>query len=178
MILTDKREIRRKVRAEIAALSAEEKSSFSAAICRTLLSTQEVDNASVVALFVSLADEPETGEIIAELAKTKRVVVPRIEGEEMEFYDIAEGVSEGAFGILEPLATIPVEPGKIDVMVVPGVAFTKEGERLGRGKGFYDKYLSRKGFRAHTIGICYPCQVVDFLPIEEHDRVLDRVVWK
>lgn len=178
MILTDKREIRRKVRAEIAALSAEEKSSFSAAICRTLLSTQEVDNASVVALFVSLADEPETGEIIAELAKTKRVVVPRIEGEEMNFYDIAEGLAEGAFGILEPRATIPVEPGKIDVMVVPGVAFTKEGERLGRGKGFYDKYLSRKGFRAHTIGICHPCQVIDFLPIEEHDRVLDKVVWE
>ena len=178
MILTDKRQIRRNVRAEIAKLSTDEKSTLSAQICSTLLHSQEVGDASVVALFISLTDEPETVEIIAELAKTKRVVVPRIEGEEMEFYDIAEGVSEGAYGILEPLATIPVEPGEIDVMVVPGVAFTKEGERLGRGKGFYDKYLSRKGFRAHTIGICYPCQVVEHLPIEEHDKVMDEVIWE
>lgn len=178
MILTDKRQIRRNVRAEIAKLSTDEKSTLSAQICSTLLHSQEVCEASVVALFISLADEPETGEIIAKLVKTKRVVVPRIEGEEMEFYDIAEGVSEGAFGILEPLSTTPVEPSEIDVMVVPGVTFTQDGERLGRGKGFYDKYLSRKGFRAHTIGICYPCQVVEHLPIEEHDKVLDRVVWE
>ena len=177
MILTDKRQIRRNVRAEIAILSTDEKSTLSAQICSTLLHSQEVGDASVVALFISLTDEPETGEIIAELAKTKRVVVPRIEGEEMEFYDIAEGVSEGAFGILEPLSTTPVEPSEIDVMVVPGVAFTQGGERLGRGKGFYDKYLSRKGFRAHTIGICYPCQVVEHLPVEPHDKVLDKVVW-
>ena len=108
----------------------------------------------------------------------RAVFCPLVTGEEMEFYDIAEGVSEGAYGILEPLATIPVEPGEIDVMVVPGVAFTQSGERLGRGKGFYDKYLSRKGFRAHTIGICYPCQVVEHLPVEPHDKVMDEVIWE
>ena len=177
MILTDKRQIRRNVRAEIAKLSTDEKSTLSTQIRSTLLHSQEVGNASVVALFISLADEPETGEIIAELTKTKRVVVPRIEGEEMDFYEISEGVAQGAFGILEPLSTTPVEPSEIDVMVTPGVAFTRNGERLGRGKGFYDKYLSRKGFRAHTIGICYPCQVVDSLPTEPHDKVLDKVVW-
>ena len=178
MILTDKREIRRIVRAEIAKLSTEEKSTLSAHICSTLLHSQEVSDASVVALFISLTDELETGEIIAELTKTKRVVVPRIEGEEMNFYEIAEGLAEGAFGILEPLSTTPVEPSEIDVMVVPGVAFTQGGERLGRGKGFYDKYLSRKGFRAHTIGVCYPCQVVEHLPVEPHDKVMDEVIWE
>ena len=178
MILTDKRQIRRNVRAEIAKLSTDEKSTLSAQICSTLLHSQEVGDASVVALFISLTDEPETVEIIAELAKTKRVVVPRIEGEEMNFYEIAEGLAEGVFGILEPLSTTPVEPSEIDVMVVPGVAFTQSGERLGRGKGFYDKYLSRKGFRAHTIGICYPCQVVEHLPVEPHDKVMDEVIWE
>ena len=94
----------------------------------------------------------------------------------MNFYDISEGVSEGAFGIMEPIATTPIEPSEIDVMIVPGVAFTRQGARLGRGKGFYDKYLSRNGFRAHTIGVCYPCQIVENLPTEEHDRVLDCVI--
>ena len=178
MILTDKRQIRRNVRAEIAKLSTDEKSTLSAQIRSTLLHSQEVGNASVVALFISLADEPQTDALIAELSKTKRVVAPRIEGDEMDFYEISEGVAQGAFGILEPLSATPVEPSEIDVMVAPGVAFTRNGERLGRGKGFYDKYLSRKGFRAYTIGICYPCQVVDSLPTEPHDKVMEEVIWE
>ena len=176
MILTDKRQIRRRVRAEIAKLSTDEKSTLSAQIRSTLLHSQEVGNASVVALFVSLADEPETGEIIAELTKTKRVVVPRIEGEEMNFYDISEGVEIGAFGIMEPTSTAPIKPSEIDVMVVPGVVFTLDGSRCGRGKGFYDKYLSRNGFRAYTIGVGYPCQMVAELPTEPHDKQLDLIV--
>lgn len=65
---------------------------------------------------------------------------------------------------------------EIDVMIVPGVAFTHEGARCGRGKGFYDKHLSHNSFRAYTVGVCYPYQVVAELPTEEHDRRLDRVV--
>ena len=64
----------------------------------------------------------------------------------------------------------------IDVMVVPGVAFTSVGDRLGRGKGYYDRYMAREGFRAQTIGVCYSCQLCDELPVEEHDRRVDRVI--
>jgi 5-formyltetrahydrofolate cyclo-ligase len=60
--------------------------------------------------------------------------------------------------------------------VVPGVAFTPNGLRCGRGKGFYDKYLSHRGFRARTIGVGYPCQIVENIPTEEHDKRLDCVV--
>ena len=176
MIMTDKREIRRRVRADIAKLSAEEKSGLSANICRSLLHSQAVIDGSVVALFISLADEPQTDALIAELSKRKRVVVPRIEGDEMNFYDISEGVKIGAFGIMEPTSTTPVKPSEIEVMVVPGVVFTLDGARCGRGKGFYDKYLSHSDFRAYTIGVCYPCQIVDNLPTEEHDKVLDCVI--
>ena len=103
--------------------------------------------------------------------------MPRIEGDDMEFYDIAEGLKKGAFNIMEPIAATPIEPSEIDVMIVPGVVFTRSGARCGRGKGFYDKYLSREGFRAHTIGVCYPCQIVEKLPTEEHDKVLDKVIY-
>ena len=177
MILSDKRKIRQAVRAEIAKLSDEEKKSLSAQIFSELDNSNEVCNASVIALFISLPDEPQTANFIEQLlSKNKRVVVPRIEGEEMNFYDISEGVSEGAFGIMEPIATSPILPAEIDVMIVPGVAFTRNGARLGRGKGFYDKYLSHKDFHAYTIGVCYPCQVVENLPTEEHDKQLDLVV--
>lgn len=175
MTALDKRTLRRSVRAEIAKLSDEEKVLLSARIFTKIEQLEAVEKATVVALYAALADEPQSAEIIDRLAKSKRVVLPRIKGDEMDFYDISEGVSEGSFGILEPIATTPIEPCEIDVMIVPGVAFTRNGARLGRGKGFYDKYLSRSGFRAHTIGVCYPCQIVDSIPTEEHDKTLDRV---
>ena len=175
MTPTDKRALRRAVRGEIAKLSPKEKGTLSARIFDRIELLPEVAEASIIALFASLPDEPQTAEFIERLSLSKRVVLPRIEGDEMEFYDISEGLCEGAFGIMEPIATTPIAPSAIDVMIVPGVAFTHEGARLGRGKGFYDKYLSHKDFRAYTIGVCYPCQIVDNIPTEKHDKTLDRV---
>lgn len=178
MISTKKRDIRRCVRAEIAKLSADEKQMLSAQIFSKLSTSSIIEEASVVALFISLSDEPQTAEFIEHLLlQKKRIVVPRIEGEAMNFYDIREGLTKGAFGIMEPVATTPIEPSEIEVMVVPGVAFTLDGRRCGRGKGFYDKYLSRNGFRAYTIGVCYPCQIVEELPVEEHDKRMESVIF-
>ena len=177
MLSTDKRAIRAEVRARIATLSAEEKEALSSQIFNKIENLNEIKNASVVALFISLDDEPQTAAIIERLSREKRIVVPRIKGDEMNFYDISEGLCRGTFGIMEPIATTPVEPSEIDTMIVPGVVFTREGARCGRGKGFYDKYLSRSGFRAYTIGVCYPCQIVDSLPTEEHDKVMQKVVY-
>lgn len=177
MILSDKRKVRQAVRAEIAKLPTEERTTLSSQIFSKIAALKEVEEASVIALFVSLPDEPQTADFIEQLLlQNRRVVVPRIEGEVMNFYDISEGVTTGAFGIMEPVATTPIAPSEIDVMVVPGVAFTQLGARLGRGKGFYDKYLSHNGFRAYTVGVCYPCQLVEELPTEEHDKLLDLVV--
>ena len=177
MNTTDKRTLRREIRAEISKLSAEEKTALSSQIFNKLESCSEIDSASVVACFIALPDEPQTTLFIEQLLqKNKRVVVPRIEGEEMNFYDISEGVEKGSFDIMEPTSKSPVEPSEIDTMIVPGVAFTLDGARCGRGKGFYDKYLSREGFRAYTIGVCYPCQIVGNLPTEEHDKKLDCVI--
>ena len=171
----NKKAVRQAVRAKIRELAEEQKSAISEQLCARIAQMKTVAESKVVALFISLADEPQTEKLIEALS-SKRIVVPRIEGEEMEFYDLAEGLRQGAFNIMEPVATTPIEPSEIDVMVVPGVVFTREGARCGRGKGFYDKYLSRNGFRAHTIGICYPCQLVDKLPTEPHDKPLDEVV--
>ena len=177
MILTDKRLLRKSVREDISKLSTEEKEVVSSHIFNKIALAKEVEQASVIALFIPLPDEPQTDNFIKHLLlQNKRVVVPRIEGEEMNFYDISEGLTAGAFGIMEPAATSPIEPSEIDVMIVPGVAFTSQGARLGRGKGFYDKYLSHKDFHAYTIGVCYPCQVVENIPIEEHDKRLDCVI--
>lgn len=176
MILSEKRKVRQAVRSEIAKLSAEEKAVISSQIFSKIASFKEIESAKVVAIFVSLSDEPQTADFIAQLSHHKRVVIPRIAGDEMDFYDISDGVTTGAFGIIEPVAATPIKPNEIDVMIVPGVAFTHLGTRLGRGKGFYDKYLSHKDFRAYTIGVCYPCQLIETLPFEKHDRILDLII--
>ena len=84
----------------------------------------------------------------------------------------------GAFGINEPQRGVPVRPEEIDAIVVPGVAFTADGVRMGRGKGFYDRYLSQKGFAALKIGVCYREQLVDDIPAEPHDVAMDVVIYK
>ena len=178
MNTTEKRTLRKEIRAEIAKLSHEEREALSSHIFSKLAELSEVKEASVIALFISLADEPQTADFIKQLlSQNKCIVVPRIEGEEMNFYDISEGVEVGAFGIMEPIAITPINPVEIDVMIVPGVAFTRQGARLGRGKGFYDKYLSHSDFRALTIGVCFPCQVVENLPTEPHDKILNLIVY-
>ena len=104
----------------------------------------------MVALFASLKDEPLTAPALERWSRSKRIVLPRVEGDIMRFYDYdpASMNDSGSFGISEPEATALCRPEEIDFIIVPGVAFTAAGMRLGRGKGFYDKYLSQPGFRA------------------------------
>ncbi len=84
----------------------------------------------------------------------------------------------GAFGVREPdVDRCPELPaGAFDVVVVPGMAFTPSGERLGKGGGYYDRLLSDPDLRALTIGVCFECQIVEMLPLEAHDHAVDRVV--
>ena len=83
----------------------------------------------------------------------------------------------GAFGIEEPGPQAELcDPGELDLIVVPGVAFTAAGQRMGRGRGYYDRYLSQPGVRAVKVGVCFAHQLVVSLPVEPHDVTMDRVV--
>lgn len=183
MSIKTKSEIRSAAKAGVRALSATQKAAASASIFECVMRIEQVREASTVALFSSLPDEPQTASVIAKLAATKRVVLPRVDGDEMEFYSYvpsAEGASgalaKGAFGIDEPQGDERVDPAEIDVVIVPGVAFTREGVRCGRGRGYYDKYLSSADFRGFKIGVCYECQLFAELPAEPHDVRMDMIV--
>ena len=172
-----KKELRRLVRERISAMTQEEKTACSEALCRSIKSHLAVCGARVVALFSPLPDEPQVWSLVEDLAKSMLVALPRVEGDVMRFYCMGE-MKQGAFGIMEPQGAFCIEPGEIDAIVVPGVAFTHSGKRMGRGKGFYDKYMSHPAFRALKIGVCYPPQLVDELPCEGHDVVMDCVLIK
>ena len=116
-------------------------------------------------------------EAYAPYGKTLRVVLPRVEGDAMRFYACRpDALVFGAFGILEPQGERPCPAGEIDLVVCPGVAFTADGRRLGRGRGYYDRYLGDPAFRGFRVGVCYAHQLVDDLPVEPHDVRMDRVI--
>ena len=171
-----KTEIRKQMKGLNTALSSEQREELSARIFNEAERLPAFARAKVVALFASLKDEPLTALALERWSRSKRIVLPRVEGNIMRFYDYdpASMNDSGSFGISEPEATTLCRPEEIDFIIVPGVAFTAAGMRLGRGKGFYDKYLSQPGFRAFKAGVCYPHQVVEELPADPFDVPVDH----
>jgi len=132
-------------------------------------------NANVVALYYSTKDEVDTHDLILySLLQDKIVLLPKVIGKEMIFIKIDETTryETSNFKIREPISNEPYL-GKIDLFIVPGVAFDINGNRLGYGGGYYDKYL--KDTNASTIGICFEEQITNEIEPEEHDIKVDIV---
>lgn len=175
----DKKSLRKEVRLRMSAMADDVRHEASQAIASVIKEHVAVSGARVVALFSPLSDEPQIAGLIKELSAMMTVALPRVEGDVMQFYCYSgDAMHSGAFGIEEPQDTPLVEPWEIDLMVVPGVAFTRDGARMGRGKGYYDKYMSCEGFRAHKVGVCYAVQVVEELPQERHDIKMDCIIYR
>ncbi|NPB06309.1 MAG: 5-formyltetrahydrofolate cyclo-ligase [Aquificae bacterium] len=163
--------IRRELIKRRKALSERERAELSERVRGLLLSLPELKSASVVALFYPVAGEPDLLPLF-ELLKDKLLLLPRVEGDELVLAR-AEGLKKGAFGIPEP-AGEPFPAEKVELFLVPGVAFDEEGYRLGFGKGFYDRLLrGKKGFK---VGVGYEFQVLKRLPRSPWDQRLDALV--
>lgn len=126
--------------------------------------------ARTIACYAALPGEPSLLELLADFPD-RRWVLPRVNGETMHFHvtDPAS-LSAGSFGILEPPAGSPACPvGEIDLFLCPGMAFTTDGIRLGRGKGYYDRALEHANPESTKVGVCFREQVVPELPADAHD---------
>ena len=176
--MTEKKDIRSEVRRRIKLLTSAEMSAASERIFGKIEQLESFQSAGCIALFAAMHDEVPTAVALERWPKLgKRIVVPRVEGDIMRFYDYAEDkMRTGAFGIMEPEGDVECTAQDIDLIIVPARAFTRAGERMGRGGGFYDKYMSLPGFRAHKTGIAFGCQIFDSLPTDPHDIKVDEVV--
>ncbi|MCU1399114.1 MAG: putative 5-formyltetrahydrofolate cyclo-ligase [Acidimicrobiales bacterium] len=135
-------------------------------------------SARTVMAFVGVGTEPDTSVLIAGLHAAGFVVVlPRVEGQRIAAatHDPLAPMAAGRYGIPAP-AGEPVDPETIDVVIVPGLAFTRDGRRLGQGGGYYDRFLPQLDRRCTTIGVCFREQLVDDLDTLPHDRTVDLVV--
>ena len=149
---------------------------------KRLLALPEYKKAKTAAFYHSYGSEVNTHTLIEKaLASGKRVVIPAITGDDLEFREIkgCEGeLAKGLCGIMEPGdgSAGPFPKDRIDLIVVPGVAFTREGARLGRGKGFYDRFLKALPAGVKKIALAYDCQIVDSIPTAPHDVPVDIVL--
>lgn len=160
-------------------ISAEARLAASREVFASIKGSTYFVTADCVALYSDLPDELPTADTIAHyISLGKRVVLPRVTGDTtMEFFEITDTtLSTGSFGISEPQGDNPIDPSEIDLMVVPAVALCHDGRRLGRGRGYYDRYLARQGFRAHTIGVGYAHQLLQAIPCFEYDITMDEVI--
>lgn len=137
--------------------------------------------ARTVALYHALSGEVPTAAMLARWHGTKRLALPAVlSGGEMVFreYTGDGNLATGAYGIAEPLAGPEIPPHEIDLMLVPGVAFDGEGRRLGRGGGFYDRYLGQPDAAPiHKVGLCRPEALVNEVPTEPHDVAMDKIIF-
>ena len=127
-------------------------------------------------LYVSKEDEVDTNAIMQFFFLNKRVFfVPFIKGDKIFFSQISSTsqLEKGTFNIFEPKQKIPTEE-KPDIVIVPGVAFDRKGNRLGRGKGYYDKFL--KNVSCLKIGLTFDFQILDIIPIDDWDVPVDIII--
>jgi 5-formyltetrahydrofolate cyclo-ligase len=135
-------------------------------------------SARTVALFFPMPGEVDLLGLLP--INGKRAIFPVVVGERLEWREarsVSEFVASASFpGLREPLAGPRVELCEADLVVIPGLAFTSGGKRLGRGGGFYDRALERLPTAVRRIGVCFEYQVLEDLPTECHDARLDIVV--
>ena len=158
-------------------LPKEEILDISNKIKNNLFNLDSYKKSKTIMFFVSFNSEVHTHEMIKAVFKDKTVVIPKVEHHEIEPSVIIDfdNLMAGQFGILEPIEAMKIAYKNIDLVLVPGIVFDKEGHRIGYGFGYYDKFL-RKVPKALKIGLCFDFQLVDKVPREEHDVPVDLIV--
>lgn len=156
-----------------------DKKNKSQKIIKKLIKTKEYQESNTIALYSSIASEVETKELIKVSLKDKLVVLPKIkENNTMEFFKInnLEDLIIGKFNIKEPRVENkkPIKKEEIDLMIIPGICFDKSKNRIGYGKGYYDKYLANSKIK--KIGICYEEQITEKIESNNKDIKMDYLI--
>lgn len=170
-----KDDIRKLIKARKCLLSEDEKRQAATDAFNRLEKTMAFMMADNVLLYHSLPDELSTIDFIDRWHNRKHFFLPRVNGVNLDIlpYDRSR-LHIGAFQIEEPVGDDTVDIDKIELIIVPGVAYDRDGNRVGRGKGFYDRLLAR--CRATTIGVGYDFQIVDAIDVDAHDAPVDIII--
>lgn len=175
----DKHELRHTIRNLKRQYSSRQLEALSLAICQRLLAHPRVIQANTILLYYSLPDEVNTHETVEQLFRMgKTILLPHVINDgnmEIIMYEGAERLQKGTYAIMEPSGTPYTNYPAIELAIIPGMGFDRHGNRLGRGKGYYDRFLASIP-PIYKIGVCFDFQKVDEVPCEPTDIRMDEVL--
>jgi 5-formyltetrahydrofolate cyclo-ligase len=177
MIDQEKKAIRKQIRDKKKDYSLEEKKRKSELIFDQIEQLNAFRKAEIIMVYWSLNDEVFTHDFIQKYQNKKKIVLPVVNGDCLdlkEFTGLSNLRAENHFGIGEPDGELFEQIDKIDLIIVPGVAFDKSLNRLGRGKAYYDKLL--KNSKALKIGVCFDFQMLESVPVDKYDVKMDLII--
>jgi len=178
----DKPAIRRQLREILAQMPEADRQTKSAAACSLLAASPEFTAARVVMLYLSTTHELDTAPLALRCWQTgKTVAVPKVSWDQrrmlpVEIASLNTGITTTGPGVREPIEGKPIPVDLIDLVIVPGLGFTGDGHRLGRGMGFYDRFLAQTEFIGLSCGLAFEEQIVPALPMLDHDIPLSMLV--
>ncbi|MDD5044086.1 MAG: 5-formyltetrahydrofolate cyclo-ligase [Candidatus Omnitrophica bacterium] len=177
-----KEQIRVKIISQLRNQKEEERLKRSGKILTKFFRLDRVKKAKLIMFFIALDAEVSTDRMIKKALKMgKKIAVPVCATKSCKISPCRLGLNEklkrGPYGIYEPVAREFLPLSRLDVVVVPGIAFDAQGNRLGRGKGYYDRFLKRLPPKTYRIGLAFDFQILPSIPLSRHDCNVDRVLF-
>ena len=175
----NKTQLRAWIRQQKRAMTAQQIEKASRQLGEKFAACQQYIQAKTIYGYMPYNQEVRTVPMLEQAMKDgKQVAVPKVYGDTMRFILVTDltAMEKSEFGIPEPIADGPVADDPNALVLMPGLAFTAKGDRMGYGGGFYDKFLEQEP-EHHTIALCYDFQMFDHLETEDHDIPVDTVLW-
>ncbi|NPD47561.1 5-formyltetrahydrofolate cyclo-ligase [Lentimicrobium sp. S6] len=177
-IFQQKKALRRKVKELKSQHTLAQKKELSTPILKKIEESSVFKSSDIIMAYWSMDDEVFTHDFVMKWAEQKRIILPVVNGDELElkeFKGVDKLIAGENFGIPEPNGPIFETPEQIQMIIVPGVAFDKNNNRMGRGKAYYDKLL--RASKAYKLGLCFSFQVFEEVPFDDLDVQMDSVVY-
>ncbi len=180
--MTTKQQQRTLIKKKLSKLTERQIEQMSSRMCSNFTKGKLYEQADVIMAYMALPGEADPREILeAALADGKTAVVPVVNSqahclEPIKIDSLTKGFKKSSYGIWEPERAETIQQSKIDVIVTPGLGFDLERNRLGRGGGFYDRFLSDEANRANACGFCFSCQIVEEVVTAENDQSVDALL--
>lgn len=175
--MNDKKSIRKNIIAKRKSLEHQEIVTKSSLISNRIIESEIYNSSNVIYCYSSINNEVSLDELIKDIfSKGKILALPKVIDNDLVFYEVDnfDKLQPGYYNILEPVDC--KEASEPDLIITPGVAFTKAGNRLGYGGGYYDRFFERYP-DVYKIGVAFDFQILDGIPIEEHDFILDEIIY-
>lgn len=178
----EKAQLRKELQRSLLTLQGEQMDRKSSRACERLIATEQFQAASTVMLFLSLPHEIDTAAaILSAWQLDKTVAVPKVSWEQrhmiaVQITSLDTGIETAASGLRSPMAGAPVPFQDIDLVVTPGLGFDRDGNRLGRGGGYYDKFFAHERLKACRCAFAFSEQIIDSVPVTDHDQPMDMLI--